>query len=98
MKGRTIVMTLKKEWFDKIRSGEKSVEYRERKLYWAKRLFGHPEPVTSIIFRNGYSSKSPTILAEVTEIAVIEDGRYTDLADPVPVYAIHLANIREIHP
>lgn len=30
--------TLKREWFDKIHSGEKPEEYREIKPYWAKRF------------------------------------------------------------
>ena len=29
-------LVLKSEWFDKIKSGEKTVEYRELKLYWQK--------------------------------------------------------------
>ena len=31
-------LTLKKQWFDMIASGEKKEEYREIKLYWIKRL------------------------------------------------------------
>lgn len=33
-----LTFNLKKEWFDKIKSGEKTHEYREVKLYWTKRL------------------------------------------------------------
>lgn len=33
-----IVFNLKREWFDKIKSGEKTVEYRESKDYWWRRL------------------------------------------------------------
>lgn len=29
---------LKKEWFDKIKSGEKTIEYREVKPYWIRRV------------------------------------------------------------
>ncbi len=29
---------LKKEWFEKIKSGEKTIEYREVKPYWTKRI------------------------------------------------------------
>lgn len=32
-------LTLKKKWFDMIRSGDKTEEYREIKSYWAARLF-----------------------------------------------------------
>ena len=32
-------LVLKSEWFDKIKSGEKTVEYRELKPYWQKRIY-----------------------------------------------------------
>lgn len=34
----TLYLPLKKEWFEKIESGEKTVEYREFKGYWIRRL------------------------------------------------------------
>lgn len=33
-----LTFNLKKEWFDKIKSGEKTHEYREVKPYWTKRI------------------------------------------------------------
>ena len=33
-----LTFNVKKEWFDKIKSGEKTHEYREAKQYWTKRL------------------------------------------------------------
>ena len=33
-----LTFNLKKEWFEKIKSGEKTHEYREYKDYWRKRL------------------------------------------------------------
>lgn len=33
-----LTFNVKKEWFDKIKSGEKTHEYREVKRYWTKRL------------------------------------------------------------
>ncbi len=33
-----LTFNVKKEWFDKIKSGEKTHEYREVKPYWTKRL------------------------------------------------------------
>jgi len=35
---RILHLTLKKQWFDMILSGEKKAEYREVKDYWARRL------------------------------------------------------------
>lgn len=33
-----LIFPLKKRWYEKIKSGEKTVEYREVKLYWFKRI------------------------------------------------------------
>lgn len=38
MNKKTLTLTVSKEWFDKIASGEKTEEYREIKPYWIKRL------------------------------------------------------------
>ena len=34
-----LTFNLKKQWFDKIKSGEKTHEYREVKPYWTKRFY-----------------------------------------------------------
>ena len=34
-----LTFNLKKEWFEKIKSGEKTHEYREFKPYWCNRIF-----------------------------------------------------------
>lgn len=44
------------------------------------------------ILRLGYTKRQMT--AEITKIEVV-DGKYTDLRVDKPVYAIHLANVRE---
>jgi len=31
-------LTIKRQWFDMIKSGEKTEEYRELNMFWAKRL------------------------------------------------------------
>lgn len=95
----TITMTLKKKWFDQIKSGEKTIEYREFKSYWITRLV-KDEPVTSIIFINGYQKDSPKIKADVKKIEIIDaykNGKWiTDLKFIDKVFAIHLCNAREI--
>lgn len=35
-----LILHIKSIWFDKIKSGEKTEEYRETKPYWKKRLEG----------------------------------------------------------
>lgn len=38
-----LTFNLKKQWFDKIKSGEKTHEYRVVKPYWEKRLGKHAD-------------------------------------------------------
>ena len=77
-----LILTLKKQWFDMVLSGEKTEEYREMKPYWEKRFgnyFGKAVDFSNasgdrvwdthkktIVFRNGYRSDSPTFSAECT--------------------------------
>ena len=35
-----LILNVKKKWFDLIKSGKKTCEYREVKSYWTKRLSG----------------------------------------------------------
>lgn len=74
---RTLHLTLKKKWFDMIKSGEKKEEYREIKDYWVKRLkemsltrleaFKHFDTVT---FKNGYAKDAPEITLEFKGIEI----------------------------
>lgn len=60
-------LTLKKKWFDLIALGEKIEEYRERTLYWRKRLVnedGSFKKFDEIHFRNGYRKNSPFMRVE----------------------------------
>ena len=50
-------LTLKKKWFNLIASGKKTVEYREFKPYWEKRLVA--KRFTEVHFRNGYGTDDP---------------------------------------
>ena len=34
-----LIFPLKKQWYDKIKSGEKKIEYREVKPYWSGRFY-----------------------------------------------------------
>lgn len=62
-----LILSIKKKWFDMIKSGEKKEEYREIKPYWTKRLTNHlPMWETGIVkFRNGYGNNRPTIRCQV---------------------------------
>lgn len=34
-----LIFPLKKQWYEKIKTGEKTIEYREVKPYWTKRFY-----------------------------------------------------------
>lgn len=68
-----LILPIKKQWFDMIKSGEKKEEYREIKPYYTARFknylprvnnFGAGEWIYSqiiVIFKNGYRAGSPKI-------------------------------------
>ena len=66
-----LVLPIKKKWFDMIVSREKKEEYREIKPYYYSRfenIISKPTkideytgPAFEIVFRNGYSYKSPSV-------------------------------------
>ena len=58
-----IILPIKKKWFDMIKTGEKTEEYREIKPYYNSRfeIFKRCSHVL-VKFRNGYSSNSPYIV------------------------------------
>jgi hypothetical protein len=98
-----LTFILKKKWWEKIKSGEKTIEYREVKPYWAKRIFGRnyvqegfllPPILTNCNckLRLGYTNKY--LFAKIVIIEII-DGKDTDLAIDKPVYAIYLTDIEE---
>ena len=68
-------LTLKKKWFDLIKSGEKKEEYREIKPYWTKRLTINDRAIKNynyIIFTNGYRKDSPKLKIEYLGLGVGE--------------------------
>ena len=87
---KRLVLTLKKEWFDLIRSGKKKVEYREYKTYWIKRLVG--KEYDYIEFRNGYGKQVPVVRSVYEGFKILE-GVVNPL-DAEKVFAIPV-NYRE---
>lgn len=87
-----LIFPLKKEWYEKIKNGEKNVEYREVKDYWSKRLkdivqvlnlCGKPE----CFFQLGYNPET-RLKATISKIERVA-GENTDLKIAKDVYAIH---------
>lgn len=48
MEKKVLTLTVSKQWFDKIVSGEKTEEYREIKPYWVARLFHNNSNVVDV--------------------------------------------------
>ena len=94
---RCLRFVLKGVWFDKIKSGEKCIEYREVKPYWDKRIrnlyhFNNTPDYNKCIFTRGYTNKM--LIAEIESIQIINGGN-TDLHVDKNVYAIHIKNVKE---
>lgn len=130
-----LIFNLRKQWYEKIRAGEKKIEYREENPYWTKRLLNafmrdntlnsekNKDLCTSVkwyrntddfdaaddawysecevgllvsipcVLRLGYTKRF--ITAKIVKVEWLKTGKDTDLAIDAPVYAIHLANVRE---
>lgn len=91
-------LVLKSEWFEKIKNGEKTIEYREVKKYWGERMFaklpGHKavyseQIVDKVLLSNGYERKEQ-MLFKIKKIEILPSGINTDLHVDKPVYAIYL--------
>ena len=50
MEKKVLTLTVSKQWFDKIVSGEKTEEYREIKPYWASRLVNQQAKSGEVLF------------------------------------------------
>lgn len=50
MEKKVLTLTVSKQWFDKIVSGEKTEEYREIKPYWASRLVNQQAESGEVLF------------------------------------------------
>lgn len=64
----TLRLVLKANWFDRIATGQKTVEYREITPYWQKRIWAdrHTLIGESVTFSRGYTKR--TITRRITAI------------------------------
>ena len=106
-----LIFPLKKEWYEKIQNGKKTIEYREVKDFWRKRLFSAmikfaiktyyvndiytAEPVKPIFCILQLGYTRNHLKARITKIEIV-DGKGTDLHVDKPVYAIHLSDIQKL--
>lgn len=76
MEKKVLVLTVSKEWFDKIVTGEKTEEYRKIKSYWASRLVNQQAESGEVLFDEfgGYcrviGKYSPRIEKEIESITI----------------------------
>lgn len=80
MSQEILKLTLYRKYFDEILSGTKTIEYRENKDYWTKRLFS--KKYDCIHFKNGYNSNSPEFFIELKMIILKNN-----------IYELHLGKI-----
>ena len=85
---KVVVFNVKRKWFDKIRFGEKTHEYRLATPYWESRL----RFADVAEFRLGYPANTDTDKIMAFEIACITkiNGKNTDLAVDAEVFDIEL--------
>ena len=58
----SLILRLKRKWFDAIAAGYKKHEYRDATEYWRARIEGQRH--RSIVFSNGYGSARPSMEVE----------------------------------
>ena len=95
-------LVVKGEWFDKIKSGEKTHEFRKINSYWDQRLEKSLYPIEwkngvrfkstdykVVRFRRGYAKDAERMLFSIRSIG-IADGIHTDLHTDDAVFDIEL--------
>lgn len=65
---KSLKLVLKYIWFDKIKSGEKTKEYREVKHYWNSRLIRPEGFYKSVILQRGYKKNPERMEFEIKKI------------------------------
>lgn len=94
MASRTLHLPLKKEYFEAIREGTKTEEYRLCTPYWQKRLYSPFGSYDEIVLTLGYPAKTDLERRIVRpwrgySIKTITHPHFG--AEPVQVYAINVA-------
>ena len=88
---KTLTLNLKGEYFDAIRDGSKTEEYRQCKSFWRKRIEG--KTFDCIVVCRGYPPRGPSANRMTFpwcgyEIKTITHPNFGD--DPVEVFAIRV--------
>lgn len=100
-----LVLTVKKEYFEKMITGEKTVDYREIKLFYNKKFKrylpqynGEDEiffPTFNVLFRNGQDYKSNSIKC-VCLLEIAKGEKMWGAKPNKEYYVIHILEILEV--
>lgn len=83
MEKKVLTLSVKKEWFDKIMSGEKKEEYREIKPYWVARFY-----------YDRYGKLSPVLVKELTDYIIKHgDTEYFEAKNGIEVSFIPYTHV-----
>lgn len=77
-KQKVLYINLKKEFFDRIKSGGKDWESREYKEHWIKRLMNPDKSFKTydlILFQNGYHTNAPRIWIEFKGVKIVKERK-----------------------
>lgn len=87
-----LTLHLKTQYFDQIKAGTKTVEYRLKTPYWEKRL---RTPHTHVEICKGYPKRGDQTrrLLKCIKYVLVETITHPEFGDlPVEVFAIYLAD------
>ncbi len=100
----TLKLVLTDRWFEEIKSGRKTHEYRKATKFWSQRIYpvychfsliktGEWDELKEekyfVQFQKAYRKNPERMIFEISKITIIS-GKYTDLKCPEPVFDIEL--------
>ena len=88
-RSNTLKLVLKDIWFEKIKSGAKTHEYREYKDFWIRRLLS-PNNYSYVEFQKAYRKNPERMKFEIKSITVLDEKSANDLDIDTPVFDIEL--------
>lgn len=62
-------LVLTYHWFDEIEAGKKTVEYRDKTMYWYNRIWLKRKEIKTVTFSRGYTSRTLTF-----DVTAIDEG------------------------
>ena len=85
----TLKLVLKDIWFEKIKAGVKTHEYREYKDYWIKRL-SVANKYSYVEFQKAYRKNPERMKFEIKSVSVLDEKSANDLNINSSVFDIEL--------